>query len=110
MKRAQFYLSLLILGTFISLATDCNMNSLETCEQDEICAGKTVSVCCGEIDCYYTYNGKRYEDDAASITQLAKDLGCTFTGMADYETDIQDLVLRLNALKEFTKNNIIEKY
>ncbi len=110
MKRATFYLSLLILGTFISLATDCDMNSLEQCEQDEICAGKFVSACCNEVECYYMYNGKKYNDDAESLAQLARDLGCTFTGMADYETDIQDLILRLKALKEFAKSNLIESY
>lgn len=110
MKRATFYLSLLILGTFISLATDCNMSSLEQCEQDEICPGKTVSACCNDVECYYMYNGKKYGDDSDSLAQLARDLGCTFTGMAEYESDIQDIILRLTALKEFTKNNLIEGY
>ena len=110
MKRTTFYLSLLILGTFLSLATDCDLNSLEECEQDEICTGKFVTACCNDVECYYMYNGKKYGDDAASLEQLARDLGCTFVGMADYDSEIQDIVLRLTALKEFTKSNLIEKH
>ena len=106
MKRFSFYLSILILGVFISLVSGCDLESLETCEEEEICTGKFVTACCNDTECYYMYNGKKYGDDAESLTQLAKDLGCTFSGLPKYDEEIGDLILRLTALKELAKTNI----
>ena len=106
MKRTPFYLSVFILGIFVALISACEITPEESCEEDEICAGKTVTVCCDEIECYYEYNGVKYGDDAASLERLANDLGCTYTGIAAYETEIKDLILRLESLAEIagTKN------
>lgn len=106
MSRLPFYFSVLILGVFVALISGCETIPLEECEQEEICAGKTVTACCDEIECYYMYNGVKYNDDADSLTQLAKDLNCTFTGMADYDAEIGNLVLQINALGELARMNI----
>ena len=106
MNRTPFYFSVIILFTFVALISGCDMNTLETCEEDEICEGKTVMACCNDMECYYTYNGKKYGDDPDSLAQLARDLGCTFSGMANYDTEIETLVLQLNALRELAKSNI----
>lgn len=109
MTRTPFYYSVFILLTFVALISGCDMETLETCEEDEICTGKFVTACCNEVECYYMYDGKKYGDDADSLTQLAKDLGCTFSGMSNYETEIGNLVLQINALGEFAKSNISKK-
>ena len=110
MKRSSFYLSVFILGIFVALISGCETTPLESCEQDEICTGKSVTACCSDTDgCYYEYNGKKYGDDAESLAQLAKDLGCTFSGLATYDEDIQDLILRLEALREISRTAISNK-
>lgn len=109
MKKAAFYLPAFLLGIFLIFISGCTTTPEENCEQDEICAGKTVTACCGDAGCYYEYNGKTYGDDAESQTQLAKDLGCTFSGMATYEEDIQDLILRLESLREISRTAISDK-
>ena len=109
MKRASFYLSVFILGVFVALISGCETTPLESCEQEEICTGKSVTACCNETECYYEYNGVKYGDDAESLARLAKDLGCTFSGLATYDEDIQDLILRLEALREISRTAISDK-
>jgi hypothetical protein len=109
MKKVPFYLSILMLGILMTMLSGCDLESLENCEQDEICAGKFVTACCNDNECYYTYNGKRYGDDAESLNQLAKDLGCTYSALPEYENEIGDIVLRLTALKELARTNIIRE-
>jgi hypothetical protein len=103
MKRTAFYLSTLLLGIFFVFISGCSTTPEETCEQDEICAGKTVTACCNENECYYEYNGVKYGDDPASRAKLANDLGCTFSASASYDADIKDLILRLEALREIAR-------
>ena len=109
MKRASFYLSVFILGIFATLISGCETTPLESCEQDEICTGKSVTACCNETECYYEYNGVKYGDDAQSLAQLAKDLGCTFSGLATYDEDLQDIILRLESLHEIVRTQTINK-
>jgi hypothetical protein len=45
----------------------------------------------------------KYGDDPASLAKLANDLGCTFSASASYETDIKDLILRLESLREIAR-------
>jgi hypothetical protein len=103
MKRVTFYLSVLLLGMFLTYVSGCTTTPLESCEEDEICTGKTVTACCNEDECYYEYNGVKYGDDPASLAKLANDLGCTFSASASYETDIKDLILRLESLREIAR-------
>ena len=103
MKRAAFYLPSLLLGIFFVFISGCSTTPEETCEQDEICTGKTVTACCNEAGCYYEFNGVKYGDDAESKAKLANDLGCTYSALATYETDIKDLILRLESLRDIAK-------
>lgn len=103
MKKEAFYLPALLLGIFLIFISGCSTTPQENCEQDEICAGKTVTACCNDAGCYYEYKGKTYGDDEQSMAELIKDLGCTFSGMASYDTDIQNLILRLESLREIAK-------
>lgn len=103
MKKSAFYLSVLLFGIFLAFVSGCSTTPEETCEQDEICTGKTVTACCSENDCYYEYNGVKYGDDAESVARLATDLGCTQASAPTFKEDIGDLILRLQALGEIAR-------
>jgi len=104
MKRVKIYLLLVFLGVSISIIPSCETTPIESCEQDEICAGKTVTACCSDNNgCYYEYNGVQYGDDAASLAKLAAALGCTQASALTYKEDIKYLFLRLEALGELAR-------
>ena len=105
MKRAAFYLPAILLGIFLVFISGCSTTPEETCEQDEICTGKTVTACCNEVECYYEFNGVKYGDDAESMTSLAVALGCAQASAPTFKEDISDLILRLEALGEIAKTN-----
>ncbi len=105
MKKTAFYLSVLLLGVFLVFISGCSTTPEETCEQDEICTGKTVTACCNVDECYYEFNGVKYGDDAESQTRLAVALGCTQASSPTFKEDISDLILRLEALGEIAKTN-----
>jgi len=104
MKRAKIYLPIVLLGLFIVFMSGCDTTPTESCEQDEICVGKTVTACCSDNNgCYYEYNGVEYADDAESMAKLAAALGCTQASALTYKEDIKYLVLRLEALGELAR-------
>lgn len=103
MKKAAFYLSVLLLGVFLAFVSGCSTTPEETCEQDEICTGKTVTACCNVDECYYEFNGVKYGDDTESKTRLAVALGCTQASSPTFKEDISDLILRLEALGEIAR-------
>ena len=108
MKKAVLNLPVFLLGMFLVLVSGCVEDPLETCEEDEICAGKFVQACCSPTRCYYVYNGVEYGDDAASLAKLAADLGCAVAKTETYEKDIDDLILRLEALSEIARTQVKE--
>ena len=105
MKRAKIYLQIIFLGLFIAFISGCTTTPQETCEQDEICSGKTVTACCTETSCYYEYNGVQYGDDAESLARLAAALGCA--SAKNYNEDIGNLILRIEALGEIARTQSI---
>ena len=107
MKKNKIYLSVIILALIVGFISGCETTPTESCEQDEICSGKTVTACCTETSCYYEYNGVQYGDDAASLAALAAALGCTQASAANYKEDIDNLVLRLEALGEIARTQSI---
>ncbi len=98
MKHSAHILFILFLG--LVLFNGCITDPVETCEQEEFCSSQTVTACCEGDDCYYTYNGKRYEDDSASLARLASDLGCTSGVVANNDADLQELMNQIEILKE----------
>jgi hypothetical protein len=109
MKKATFYLPVFVLGLFLIFISGCVTTPEESCEQDEICAGKTVTVCCTDTNCYYEYNGVKYGDDTESLAALAAALGCTQASAPTFKEDISDLVLRLESLGEIARSQSINK-
>ena len=105
MKKPAFYFSVLLMGTFLAFVSGCTSTPQESCEQDEICTGKTVTACCSDIECYYEFNGVKYGDDTESVAKLATDLGCTQASAPGFKEEIGDLILRLQALGETAKTN-----
>ncbi len=105
MKKARIYLPIFLMGLFFVWISGCTETPVETCAQDEICTGKSVTACCTDTKCYYQYNGVEYGDDAASLAQLAAALGCAQASSSTYESEIEDLVLRLEALSEIAQSN-----
>jgi hypothetical protein len=99
-KRVLLLLPVVALfGIILFSQIGCDSNPLESCEQEEICTGKSVTACCTEgSSCKYTFNGKVYSED--ELTQLAKDLGCTSRKSTCYDEEIVELVSRLEALME----------
>lgn len=107
MKKAKFFLPIILLGLFIAFISGCTTTPTESCEQDEICTGKTVTACCTDTNCYYEYNGVKYGDDAESKAKLAAALACSQANAPTYKEDISDLVLRLEALSEIARTQSI---
>ena len=107
MKRAKIYLPIILLGLFIAFIPGCATTPEESCEQDEICTGKTVTACCTDTNCYYEYNGVEYGDDKESMAKLAAALGCTSAIAPNYKEEISDLVLRIEALGEIARTQSI---
>jgi len=105
MKRTAFSLAILVF-TFFSLLSGCTTTPDESCEQDEICAGKLVTACCTATECYYEYNGVKYGDDAASMALLAAALGCTSAKSDTYQDDLDQLILRLQSLSEIAQTGL----
>ena len=105
MKKIKIYLPIILLGLFIVFSSGCETTPAESCEQDEICSGKTVTACCTETSCYYEYNGVQYGDDAESLARLAAALGCA--SALNYKEEIDNLILRLEALGEIARNQSI---
>jgi len=108
MKKAKFFLPIILLGLFIAFISGCETTPEESCEQDEICTGKTVTACCTDTNCYYEYNGVEYGDDPASLAALAAALGCTQASAPTFKEDISDLVLRLEALGQIAKAQAVQ--
>lgn len=108
MKKSKIYLPFILLGLFVAFISGCETTPVESCEQDEICVGKTVTACCSESECYYEYDGIQYGDDKESLAALAVALGCTQTSAASFNDDIIDLTLRLKALGEIARNQSIK--
>ncbi len=79
---------------FVGFACD-SVTGDEECSSEEICEGKSVSACCTEDGCYYTYNGTTYS--ASEVDQLAIDLGCT---NATSGPEIDAIKERLMVLRE----------
>jgi ADP-ribosylglycohydrolase len=97
------------MGIFMIFISGCDTTPTESCEQEEICVGKSVTACCTETNCYYEFNGVEYGDDTQSMLNLANALGCTQASDPTYKEDIDDLVLRLEALGEITRAQAIKK-
>ena len=101
-------LPVVALGLVFFLHISCKSNPLESCEQDEICTGKSVTACCTEgAACVYTYNGKKYTE--SEMDQLSKDLGCTSKKSACYEDELAELRSRLEALMERAHSGLENK-
>ena len=76
MKNIKIVIMLFALVMMGIVLTNCGDDeTIESCTQDEYCAGKTVTACCTPASCIYKYNGKDYPE--SDIDQLADDLGCT---------------------------------
>lgn len=104
MKRNFLSAAVLLTVVFLAFVSGCEPIADETCEQDEICTGKSVTVCCSDSGCYYQYNGIQYADDPQSLAKLAADLGCTYALNPNYEQEIKDIILKLEALGEYTRS------
>lgn len=103
MKKAKIYLPFFLIGLFFAFVSGCETTPTESCEQDEICTGKTVTACCTDNNCYYEYNGVEYGDDTESMAKLAAALGCTQASAPTFKEDIDYLILRLEALGEIAR-------
>ncbi len=103
MKRFAILLSAIFLVFILVYVSGCTTTPEETCEQDEICTGKTVTACCNADECFYEFNGVKYGDDAQSVANLAAALGCAQGNTPTYKEDMGNLILRLQALGEIAK-------
>lgn len=109
MKKTAFYLQVFLLGLFLTFTSGCETTPLESCEQDEICAGKIVTACCTELECYYEFNGVKYGDDAESMARLAAALGCAQASAVTFKEDIDNLILQMEALGEIARTEAVKQ-
>lgn len=105
MKKLKQVFPTLFVGIAFFILSACATTPEESCEQDEICSGKTVTACCTDDECYYTYDGVKYGDDPASLLELAKALGCTSATSPEFDHDIQQIMSRLVGLSEVAQIN-----
>lgn len=108
MKKRGSLLSIMILAIGFAFTTGCDSTPQESCEQDEICTGKSVTACCTDNECYYTFDGKKYGDDAESLAELAAALGCTNGSLPTYEQDLNSIYERLAILSEMAHLSFIK--
>jgi hypothetical protein len=111
MKRIYFFISVIFFGILASTIYSCTEDSKETCEPDEYCDAKTVTVCCTGDVCVYKYDGKEYTED--EIQQVYDDLGCSpasaskLTGTGDGLTDVfAQLKAQMKRVKERAKSSL----
>lgn len=107
MKKLKHVIPALLVGIMVFMLSACEATPEESCEEDKICEGKTVTACCTDDECYYTYNGVKYGDDADSLIELANALGCTSASSPEYNQEIQEIMSRLVGLSQ---NAIMNKY
>lgn len=102
-KLVLLLIPLLFIGGISISLTSCSDDDEYVCA-DETILGETFSACCTEDDCYYEYNGKRYNCDGTDCTAAAEQLAADIIGNAkstaiNKETVIlQILELRDNAM------------
>jgi len=97
MKAVNLLFVLFTIGLLSITLSNCGeTESPESCAQDEICTGKSVTTCCTNDACVYKYNGKDYQED--ELDQLADDLGCTSGGARVASEEKEQLKDQLRAL------------
>jgi len=107
MKKKFYLLSVILMGILVTTWYSCETDPEETCELDEICTNKFVTVCCTENECVYKYNGKEYTED--QLDELEADLGCG-TAMVlksgSQGNDLSGVIERLKALMDRVKKRV----
>ena len=107
MKKKFYLLSVILFGILVTTWYSCETDPEETCELDEICVAKFVTVCCTENECVYKWNGKEYTDD--QLDELEADLGCG-TAVAlksgSQEDDSSAVIEKLKALMDRVKKRV----
>lgn len=102
MKKTIYFLSAILLGILVTTWYSCESDPSdpeESCAQDEICEGKTVSACCTEDACVWEYNGKEYTQD--ELDQLIADLGCAVAySPEEFKAAKASIIDQLQALLE----------
>lgn len=99
MKKTIYLFSVILLGILVTTWYSCETEPEETCDQDEFCEEKIITLCCIEDDSNFK-NGKEYSPEDED--QLARDLGCENIALksADYERDIAAIIKKLHALMD----------
>lgn len=103
MKKISFKSLLLIISSIFLITVSCEEIAPETCQEDEICDGKSVQACCTATiddgyDCVYKYDGKEYPD--SDIDVLADLLGCADTKSTSFEKDNEAIIAALQELMD----------
>lgn len=109
MKKKLLYLGLSFITAALLFTISCGEeDDDETCGEEDICDGKTVTACCstdnsGDYACVYKYNGVEYPE--SEIDDLADVLGCSSTKSTNYDEDNEYVIAALEALMEKVKCN-----
>ena len=103
MKKIYYLVSALVVATFIGFIYSCETDPDESCNKDEICTDKFVTVCCTDDECVYKYDGKEYADTEESRDALAIEMGCSVSTLKSYKQDLNAIKIRLQDLMNRTK-------
>jgi hypothetical protein len=111
MKKKVLILSLAFVGLMVVLAIGCKKSSVvkDTCTSGTNC-GKSFQACCSLTQCYYTYNGKKYNCDGTSCGSAATDLvadmcGKKKAGLDATDSGVQELLKLTKVMADNAKSN-----
>ena len=95
MKNKIYFLPALLLIMLGAIQYGCKEEADEICQSfDAECnSPELATTCCTDDQCYYEYNGERYENDAAGMEQLIAAMCGTDEEQATAST--QSIQLRL---------------
>ena len=98
--RKTLILLTLLLGGLAVFSLSCELENIESCEQELFCDGtKEVTACCVMGgDCVYTYNGVDYPDTEQGMADLLVALDCANAKSDCYEEELFFLEEQLKAL------------
>lgn len=98
MNKKLLLLPLMLLITLVIVCVSCELDPLEECESfDAECgAPDDATACCDDDQCYYTFNGTKYQCNGTDCTDAAVKL---ISAMCDTDgsASVQEIKILLNA-------------
>ena len=99
----KLVMSLFVLSSLIFIANSCDKKLGETCETTVI-SGENVEACCTATQCYYRYNGKKYDCNGTDCGDAAQDVVSDILGYKSSANDREEALSKLLDFQESVCN------